>query len=217
MLIVQDLALGERRVAETLPFLDELAHRGVNDIGIGFYMALPGTELFRSLYDAGRIKIDRRYFRHILDALAPIPSQTYCDSLSRLDLVFWKIRMFRRFYGGVQKNGERGLVGALRRAASGLFGNEDHESKLQTAVRNGVTIAIRTVLVNFGPRYMKKTDEYAMFATWDDLYRGIQKQKFEAGAVDRMPSDTTMLHQTNVIPTLLKEHSTARTITSVAG
>ena len=57
-------------LAENLPFIDELAKHGVNDVSVGYYLALPGTELFHSLYDAGRIKIDREYFRHILDSLA---------------------------------------------------------------------------------------------------------------------------------------------------
>ena len=108
-------------LAENLPFLDKLAQHGVNDIGIAFYMALPGTELFHSLYDAGRIKIDRRYFRHILDALTPIPLQSYCDALSRSDLAIWKFKMFRRFYGARKRDGEGGLLVSIRRALRGLF------------------------------------------------------------------------------------------------
>lgn len=69
-------------------------------------MALPGTELFHSLYDAKRIKLDCAYFRHILDSLALIPSQRYCEHLSRWDLFRWKMRFYRRFYGAKKKVGE---------------------------------------------------------------------------------------------------------------
>ena len=126
-------------LAENLPFIDELANHGVNDIGVGYYMALPGTELFHSLYDAGRIKIDREYFRHILDALAPIPLQTYCSALSRRDLAYWKFKMYRRFYGAKKRNGEDGLFASIRRAVSGLFHSDDHATKLETVVRNAMT------------------------------------------------------------------------------
>ena len=40
-------------LAECLPFLTRAAKEGVADVSVGFYMALPGTELFHCLYDAG--------------------------------------------------------------------------------------------------------------------------------------------------------------------
>jgi radical SAM superfamily enzyme YgiQ (UPF0313 family) len=202
-------------IAENLPFLDELARHGVTDIGIAFYMALPGTELFNSLYDAGRIKIDRRYFRHILDALTPLPSQTYCDALSRIDLAIWKIKMFRRFYGATKRNSEGGLLVSIGRALRGVFRSEDHASKLETVARNAAISAVETVLACFSPRYMKRSDERAMFASWDPIYRRIRDQKLACGATTRAPADTSELHRANVISALAKEHGTARTITPV--
>ena len=202
-------------LAENLPFLDELAWRGVSDIGINFYMALPGTELFRSLYEGGRIKIDRKYFRHILNALAPIPSQTYCDSLSRTDLMVWKFKMFRRFYGATKRNAEAGLMSAIRRALHGAFSRGDHQTKMETAVRQALTSGAESMLAIFRPRYMKRSDERAMFASWDAVYRRIQEQMRECGAITGTSGDTTELHRTNVIPALLKEHTTMRTIASV--
>ena len=202
-------------IAENLPFLDELARHGVTDIGIAFYMALPGTELFNSLYDAGRITIDRKYFRHILDALTPVPSQTYCD-LSRIDLAIWKFKMFRRFYGARKRDGEGGLLVAIRRALRGLFHSEDHASKLETVARNAMISGLETIRASFSPRYMKKSDERAMFASWDPIYRRIREQKLACGASPRAPADTTELHRANVIAVLAKEHGTARTITPIA-
>jgi radical SAM superfamily enzyme YgiQ (UPF0313 family) len=199
-------------LAENLPFLDELARHGVSDIGIAFYMALPGTELFNSLYDAGRMKIDRKYFRHILNALTPVPSQSYCDALSRIDLAIWKFKMFRRFYGARKSDGEGGLPAAIRRALRGLFRSDDHASKLETVAHNALVSGIETIRVRFSPRYMRRADERAMFASWDDIYRQIREQKVACAAAARAPADTAELHRVNVIPALAKEHATARTI-----
>jgi hypothetical protein len=200
-------------IAENLPFLDELARRGVGDIGINFYMALPGTELFRSLYDAGRININRTYFRHILNSLAPVPSQTYCDSLSRLDLAIWKFRMFRRFYSATKRNGEGGLVREIQRALRGLIRRGDHQTKMETAVRHALTTGIETILASMRPRYMKTSQERIMFASWDGVYRRIHEQKIACGALVPGAADTTELHRNNVIQALAKEHLTVRTVT----
>jgi radical SAM superfamily enzyme YgiQ (UPF0313 family) len=201
-------------LADNLPFIDELAEHGVNDIGVGYYMALPGTELFHSLYDAGRIKINRQYFRHILDALAPVPLQSYCEKLSRRDLTFWKIKMYRRFYSARKRNGEAGLLVSIRRALRGVFSSEDHATKLETVARNAAKSGFEAVMATFGRRYMKKADERTMFARWDDIYRQVRQQKLSSGAAMPVPVDTTELHRANVIPRLAKDHTTARTITA---
>src|SRR5262249_11587517 len=161
-----------------------------------------------------RIKIDRKYFRHILNALAPLPSQTYCDSLSRTDLALWKFKMFRSFYSAAKRNGEAGLVAAIRRAMRGLFGGGGHQTKLETAVRQAFTSAVETALAIFHPRYMKRSDERTMFASWDSIYRRIHEQLLESGAITRTPADAGELHRTNVIPALVKQHTTKRTIAS---
>jgi len=199
-------------VSENLPFIDELAKHGVNDIGVGYYMALPGTELFHSLYDAGRIRIDRKYFRHILDSLAPVPSQSYCDALGRLDLMRWKIRMFRRFYAASKRNGEKGLWTSIRRALRGLFHSDDHATKLESALRNTLKSTRDSVLAAFSARYMPRADERAMFATWDAVHRQVREEKLATGAVTRAPADTAELHRVNVIPALVREHATHRSI-----
>jgi anaerobic magnesium-protoporphyrin IX monomethyl ester cyclase len=196
-------------LAENLPFIDELGRRGVNDVSVGFYMALPGTELFHSLYDAGRIRLDRRYFRHILESLAFIPSQSYCDALRPIDLVRWKLRLYRRFYGATKRSRQGGMLVSVKRALGGLFGREEHTTKLESAFRNALTSGIDTVRVLLQPRFMNKADEFAMFASWDDIYRRVREQKLASGFVSRAPADTATLHHTNIIFALTKEHATA--------
>ena len=73
----------DESLAENLPFIDRILATGMTDCNVGFYMALPGTELFDSLFDAGRIRIDRAYFRHILAAQQFWPTQSYCAELGR--------------------------------------------------------------------------------------------------------------------------------------
>jgi anaerobic magnesium-protoporphyrin IX monomethyl ester cyclase len=204
------------QIAENLPFLDDLARCGVSDVAICFYMALPGTELFRSLYDAGKIKIDKKYFKHILKALAPTPTHSYCDSLGRVGLTFWKFRMYRRFYGANRRGGEGGVAREILRAIRALFRNGDDQTKLETAARHALTTGVETILTWFRPRYMNRRDESVMFGSWDAICRRIQEKKLEFGVIEKMPANTAELHRTNVIPVLVKEHSTPRTIT-VAG
>ena len=53
-------------ISKKYKFVERLAKHGVTDLSVGFYMALPGTELFHSLYDSNKIKLDINYFKHIL-------------------------------------------------------------------------------------------------------------------------------------------------------
>ena len=175
-------------------------------------MALPGTELFHSLYDAGRIKLDQQYFRHILESLALVPSQSYCDALGPFDLVLWKFKLYRRFYGARKIDRQGGLLVSIRRALGGLVGGEDHATKLESAFRNALTSGLGTIGVLFRPRYLTKVEELAMFASWDGIYRRIREQKLASGVVSRAPADSAELHHTNVISALTKEHATAHSI-----
>ena len=56
------------------------------------------TQLFNNLFDSGKIKLDKKYFSHILDSLAIVPSQNYCSKLSRLKLLYYKICFLFTFY-----------------------------------------------------------------------------------------------------------------------
>ena len=65
MVILHDT---DEHIRENLDFLATIAEVGINDAAVGFYMALPGTQIFESLYDSGKISLDRTYFRHILSS-----------------------------------------------------------------------------------------------------------------------------------------------------
>lgn len=202
---------------ENFGFIDRLADHGITDLSVGFYMALPGTELFHSLYDSGRIKLNRAYFRHILDSLALVPSQRYCEHLSRWDLFRWKLKFYRRFYGAKKKQGEtQGIVSSVVRAIGGFFSQDGHTSKLETAFRNGITSGLETVKTMFGRQWISKSEEAALFANWDQIYRGIRQEKLDRGIVQPAPSDARELHRGNVIAQLERDHASARQIEATA-
>ncbi len=197
-------------LVENLPFIDALVAADVTDYTVGFYMALPGTELFHSLYDASKVRIDRAYFRHILHNLALVPAQSYCDSLSRVELMRWKVRFMVRFYRGKGRSGQGpGLLTSMRRAMTGLRDGE-HSTKLQTAFRNGVVSAWDTVKTQFGRGWRPRGAERRMFEEWDAVYREIRKKKLAEGIEPVAPVDTRELYRRNVVPTLRQDHERAR-------
>ena len=197
------------RILENMPYLDRFAKEGVTDVSVGFYMALPGTQLFYSLYDAGKIRLNRDYFRHILDSLSLWPSQSYC-SLSRLELAVLKLRIFLGFYGAKRQLSGRGaLMTSVKRALSG-FGKGQHESKLQTAFRNGMTSAWDCMRVQFKPGWMPRKQEFEMFENWDAIFESIRRQKRAGGVYAAAPADTSQLHLVNVIPLVRQDHGASR-------
>jgi radical SAM superfamily enzyme YgiQ (UPF0313 family) len=199
-------------LAENLPFVDRLVESGVRDMSVSFYMALPGTELFESLYDAGRIQLDRAYFSHMIHNLSLVPVHSYCARSSRLDLVRWKLRLFLRFYGSRRAVGRRpGLGTSVRRALSGLR-QGGHDSKLQTAFRNAMTSGLDTARTRFKKRWMPLDEERRMFASWDAIFRDIRRAKRDAGISLPAPEDTTRLHTGNVQAALRREHDVPRRI-----
>jgi radical SAM superfamily enzyme YgiQ (UPF0313 family) len=203
----------ESHFQENLGFIDRLAEHGITDLSVGFYMALPGTELFHSLYDSGKIKLDRAYFRHILDSLALIPSQRYCDKLSRWDLFCWKSRFYRRFYGAKKQNANKqGMITSIFRAVRGFFSKGEHTSKLETAFYNGITSGIETFMTRFRGHWISKAEEAKIFDEWDEIYRNIREKKLNRGLVTRAPVDTRELHRGNVIAQLELDHGQARQI-----
>ena len=197
---------------ENFPFIDRLAKAGVTDCGVGFYMALPGTELFHSLYDSGDIKLDRAYFRHILASLSLVSSHSYNASMGNLALSVWKIRMLLRFYAGKSRVvTPGGLIVSLRRALSGLSsGDGAHESKLQTAFRNAITSGLETIRTSMGQSWIPRAEELRLFEDWDAIFREIRRDQVARGAIGEHPADTRDLHRRNVIPVLRQNHQTAR-------
>jgi radical SAM superfamily enzyme YgiQ (UPF0313 family) len=194
-------------LAENLPFIDAMAETGISDCSVGFYMALPGTELFYSLYDAGKIHIDRAYFRHILSSLQLVSTQTYCDDLSRVQLTYWKFRLLSRFYSRRKKRkSEGGLVASLRRAASGLSSDSRHTSKLESVFRNAVDSLWLTLATKLRPGWMPRAEERALFEGWEQIYADIRRRNLAEGVAQRAPGDSRDLHAANVIPILRRNH-----------
>ena len=182
-------------LAENLKFVRSMGEIGVTDISVGFYLALPGSELFNSLYDAGKITFDRDYFVHILQGASFYPSKNFAEHLSNLDLFFWKLRCIFAFFKG------KGLIKSILAAAKGVYSNS-HETRLATAVRNGIKNAPKAISVQFGRPWVFRAEEEAMFTDWGDIYNNIRRQNLAAGVSVKAPADTTEIHQMNVIDNL---------------
>ena len=178
----------EAQLRENLPFLDKLAEIGITDIAIAFYMALPGTQIFNSLYDSGKMKIDETYFRHILASTSLWSTSTYCEELSNIQLTMWKFRLFRRFYSQRRARVESdGLTTTVRQAVAALRGKSGDASKLQTAFRNGMVSGLETAkaLVQAYGRSCRNADDHgttyildAQFATFVQQYRALLPEWF---------------------------------------
>jgi len=191
---------------DSLPFIDRLVSEGAADMSVGYYMALPGTELFHTLWSAGKIKLDRAYFAHILEAQALFPSRTYCASVSRVGLALWKLRMFRRFYAP----GFRRLFTTIYHSLSGLGGSANHQSRLQTAFYNGLKSGWEMSKAMVGPRWMSRAEEASFFTNWDQIYRDVRNQKLATGVAQEIPTDSQELHRVSVTPMLKREHGAAQ-------
>jgi hypothetical protein len=176
-------------------------------------MALPGTQMFDSLYDNGKIVINRKYFRHILAATSLWSTSTYSEHLSSLELTVWKFRLFRRFYRRRRAEGEsQSLASSLWRSASHLRQAGRDESKFQTAFRNGVVSGIETAKCKLERGWMSRADEERFFEGWDDIFREIREKNIRDGIHMPAPADTRQLHEINVIQPLKAEHGARRRI-----
>jgi anaerobic magnesium-protoporphyrin IX monomethyl ester cyclase len=208
----------QSNLRENLPFLDEVAEIGITDIAIAFYMALPGTEIFDSLYDSDKIRIDREYFRHILASTSLWSTSTYCESMGNTRLTLWKLRLFRRFYSRRRAGAEsEGLVSSIRQAVTGLRGDDGHVAKLQTAFRNGVLSGIETAKSKTRRGWMSRSEEKRFFEAWDEIFREIREKNVRDGVHILAPADTRELHKTNVIKSVKASHAARRRIPLRAG
>jgi anaerobic magnesium-protoporphyrin IX monomethyl ester cyclase len=197
---------------ENLAFLETIAEIGINDAAVGFYMALPGTQLFESLYDAGEVRIDRAYFRHILSSTSLWATSTY-SGLSRPRLTWWKFRLLRQFYGQQRKLvGSSGLVATARQALRSLRGEGGDETKLQSAFRNGMTSLWHTLRTMPTRGWMPRRQERRFFDGWDATYRDIRARNLACGAAVEAPADPAALHERNVTKLLKQTHGTRRRI-----
>lgn len=199
---------GRAEMRETVAFLREIARRGVNDLGSGYYMALPGTQLFRTLYENGKVVIDREYFRHILNALSIYPAASYSDHLGRPEMFYWKLRFVLAFYlSRLRVLGVRKVLTATKQTA----GSSSHSSKLQTALRVAWKNGLATLRLAWsGSRWMPLEEEERLFAPWDGIYRRIRAQRLAAGVDARPPADARQLHEQNYVEVLRPDHSAGR-------
>ena len=205
-----------KHLKENKNFVERLAKHGVTDLSVGFYMALPGTELFHSLYDSNKIKLDIKYFKHILDSLALFPSQKYCPAISRTNLFLWKLKFYIKFYKSKKlKNSKSSLLNSVIIALRGIFSSEGHDSKLQTAFHNAYISLVDTVKSK-KKRWISKKEELNLFEEWDNIYRQIRKEKLSKDIVKVSPADTRDLHKSNIINQVQKDHKTARSIPSTS-
>ena len=205
-----------RHLEENKNFVERLAKHGVTDLSVGFYMALPGTELFHSLYDSNKIKLDIKYFKHILDSLALFPSQKYCPAISRTNLFLWKLKFYIKFYKSKKlKNSKSSLLNSVIIALRGIFSSKGHDSKLQTAFHNAYISLVDTVKSK-RKRWISKKEELNLFEEWDNIYRQIRKEKLSKNIVKVSPADTRDLHKSNIINQVQKDHKTARSISTTS-
>jgi anaerobic magnesium-protoporphyrin IX monomethyl ester cyclase len=202
----------DEHIAENLGFFEKIAEIGINDAAVGFYMALPGTQIFDSLYDSGKITLDRRYFRHILSSTSLWATSTY-SGLSRPKLTYWKFRLMRHFYRQPrQLVNSTSLFTTVVQALRGLRGDHQDETKMQSAVRNGFISFVDTVKVKPTRGWMSRRRERHFFDEWDAIYREIRASNLACGAALPGPADTAELHERNVTKLIKSAHGTRRRI-----
>jgi radical SAM superfamily enzyme YgiQ (UPF0313 family) len=202
----------DEHIRENLEFLEKIADIGINDAAVGFYMALPGTQIFDSLYDSGQISIDREYFRHILSSTSLWATSTY-SGLSRPRLTYWKFKLMRHFYSQPrQLVNSTSIFTTVVQAFRSLKGDQQDETKMQSAFRNGVISAFDTLKTKPTRGWMSRRRERRFFDDWDSIYRGIRASNLACGAALAAPADTTELHQRNVTKLIKSTHGTRRRI-----
>jgi anaerobic magnesium-protoporphyrin IX monomethyl ester cyclase len=191
----------EKQFKDSLSFVRTLAETGAQDIAIGFYMALPGTELFRRLYNEGNITFDRKYFRHILDSQKFAPSNVYMRSATRWILAYWKLRIYFEFYGAKSHRSTFvGVILTILGAIPAVF-KKKHVSRMETAFKNFLVNGWRIIKTQFQPRWMPLKEELEMFEPWPKLFAATMDKKAE-GAPELKKEG-----QINFMKVLKEEHA----------
>ena len=193
-----------KNLMENVKFIKRLAAEGVTDVSVGYYMALPGTQLFNNLFDSGKITLNKKYFSHILDSLAIVPSQKYCFNLSRLKLLYYKIYFLFTFY---KEKNRSSLFENLKSLIGLLFSKDNHDSKLQTALLNAFN-SMKDTIRSKKKRWISKGEEKLLFSEWNKIYKDIRNKKIASGVIEKSPVESTDLHKVNVISAIVKDHST---------
>ncbi len=196
----------KNNLKQNINFIKKLAQQGVTDLSVGYYMALPGTQLFNSLYDAGKIKLNKSYFSHILDSLAIIPSQKYCLNISRLHLLYFKIYFLWTFY---KEKNKPSFYSSCKSLIKLIFSKTNHSSKLQTALHNAFNSFLDTIISKKN-RWMTRKEEKKLFSNWDIIYKNIRTEKINSAVIEKSPENSEDLHKVNAISAIVKDHETAK-------
>lgn len=198
------------RLAEELAFADRARQAGATELSTGFYMALPGTELFDALFDAGRVTLDAGWFGHVLQGTTLWPSRSYCPDLGRARLFWWSLRLYARFFlrRPARARAERAAPAA---GATGTW------AKLPAALRFAARSAWHSLEVQLRPGWCSRREERALFAGWDTLYREIRRQQLAGGAFVRAPTDFGELARRNVVPGLRRAQGVSRDVIGAPG
>ncbi len=171
---------------ESLDFISALARLGVKDIAIGYYMALPGTQLFHHLYERAQLKIEVEYFSHILDAQSFFPHKTFSPHVSRYGLMFWKFFMFAWFYGHRLFYSMREIpfvrVPSVVFSAFNISRRQNHATKLQTVVQNFWNHIVNMQRVRKQPRWISRTQEKTFFKNWNGIYQFCISEQLRQGS-----------------------------------
>ncbi|MCA9773962.1 MAG: B12-binding domain-containing radical SAM protein [Myxococcales bacterium] len=123
----------EENLRENLPFVRELARRGVEDIACGFFFPIPATELYDYLADKGKITLTDE------SLLAPIlvhdryltPDRNFSDHLPSWKLTMYRYLILLNFYPLAFLTHPRRVVRILSNFVQGK-----EESKLESFLVN---------------------------------------------------------------------------------
>jgi len=123
----------DAHLRENLPFVRELARRGVEDIACGFFFPVPATELYDELVARGRIRNDDE------SLLAPILShdryltraRNFCDHVPAWRLTLYRLLVLVNFYPLAFLTHPRRVLRTLRNVVVSR-----EESKLDSFLRN---------------------------------------------------------------------------------
>ncbi len=197
---------------ENIEFVRRLRDYPVKDLSIGSYMALPGTELFDTLYDSGAIQVDRNWFRSMLDGNSLLPFRSWNRNISRLEFFLAKIQMYFTFYVRLRPSGGGGLGVRVISLFRGVFISRSHSSRLQTALSNALRSGIEVIRAHLRDPWMAADMEAQLFSTWDTTYRRIRVQRIEKGIIQPGPKDSRDLHKRNMVQLVKHEHGTAYSV-----
>jgi radical SAM superfamily enzyme YgiQ (UPF0313 family) len=202
-------------MVECLNFVKKARRLGVSDLPVGFFFAIPGTQLFDTLYDEGKIQIDKKYFTHILQGSELLPTRTYCRELPPIKLAYWRYKIWFTFYGtSAGKTSSNKAGGPLFQVLKGFF-SRNHSSRLQTAIRSGTKNFLAMLSTYFRPRWVSREEEKIFFDDWDRIYADIRKQKMDCDSLTALPADTE-LFSLNVIEKVQFEHKKSTSLKVLA-